>query len=236
MRKCFVVSPIGNEGSDVRKRADTVFKHIITPVCKECEFKAIRVDHINQADSINQTIIDMLRDADLVIADMTGHNPNAFYEMGYRACTGKPMIHLKEKSERIPFDIANIRAFDYDLQDLDAVEETKKRLIATIKAFVFTDSDNKNNEISITVDPYENVISQILPQLFSIQDQLLQIQADIHSNNAETIHAIIQATQQTAPVEDPNVSILKAMLPELLKNPQSMNTLIQISKRLKEDK
>lgn len=178
----------------------------------------------------------MLRDADLVIADMTGHNPNAFYEMGYRACTGKPMIHLKEKGERIPFDIANIRAFDYDLKDLDAVEETRMRLSSTIKAFVFVDSGNENNEVTNFVDPYDTVISQILPQLFSIQDQLLQLQSEIHINNAETIHAIIQATQQSVPVEDPNVSIMKALLPELLKNPQAMNTLMQISERAKKDK
>ena len=35
MRKCFVVSPIGNEGSEVRKRADQIFKYIIAPVCEE---------------------------------------------------------------------------------------------------------------------------------------------------------------------------------------------------------
>ena len=80
---------------------------------EEAGFEAIRVDKVNQADSITQTIIDYLINSELVIADITGHNPNAFYEMGYRASTGRPMIHLKEKSENIPFDIAGIRAFDY---------------------------------------------------------------------------------------------------------------------------
>lgn len=44
-------------------------------------FEAIRVDKVNQADSITQTIIDYLINSELVIADITGHNPNAFYEM-----------------------------------------------------------------------------------------------------------------------------------------------------------
>ena len=134
MKKCFVISPIGGEGTDVRRRADQVFKYIIAPVCEKCEFEAIRVDQINQADSITQTIIDYLERSELVIADMTGHNPNAFYEMGYRACMGKPMINLKEKGEAIPFDISNIRAFDYDLSDLDSVAEIKNRLEQTIKS------------------------------------------------------------------------------------------------------
>ena len=50
MKKCFVVSPIGGEGTDIRKRADQVFKYIISPVCETCGFDAVRVDHINQAD------------------------------------------------------------------------------------------------------------------------------------------------------------------------------------------
>ena len=66
MMNCFVVSPIGNEGSEVRKRADQVFKYIISPVCEECGFEAVRVDKVNQADSITQTIIDYLRTAELV--------------------------------------------------------------------------------------------------------------------------------------------------------------------------
>ncbi len=109
MKKCFVVSPISQEGSEVRKRADQVFKYIISPVCEETGFEPIRVDQVNQADSITETIIDYLINSELVIADITGHNPNAFYEMGYRASTGRPMIHLKEKNEKIPFDIAGIR-------------------------------------------------------------------------------------------------------------------------------
>lgn len=85
MKKCFVISPIGEEGSEVRKKADQVFKYIISPVCETCEFEPIRVDKVNQVDSINQTIIDYVLNSELVIADITGHNPNAFYEKIGRA-------------------------------------------------------------------------------------------------------------------------------------------------------
>lgn len=37
-RKCFVVSPIGDDGSDIRKNADQLFNHIIKPVCEQCGF------------------------------------------------------------------------------------------------------------------------------------------------------------------------------------------------------
>ena len=57
--------------------------------------------------------------------------------MGYRKCTDKPIIHLKKKGESIPFDVNTVRTFEYDLTDLDNVEETKKRLEQTIETFSF---------------------------------------------------------------------------------------------------
>ena len=64
--------------------------------------------------------------------------------MGYRKCTDKPIIHLKKKGETIPFDVNTVRTFEYDLTDLDNVEETKKRLEQTIGTFSF---ENKTNAL-----------------------------------------------------------------------------------------
>lgn len=241
MKKCFVVSAIGGDGTEIRKRADKVFRFIISPVCEKCGFDAIRVDQINQADSITQTIIDHLKDAELVIADITGHNPNAFYEIGYRACTGKPIVHLKEKGETIPFDISNIRAFDYDLTDLEAVEEVKERLEQTIKSLKivereesiqeqFEDDDVVNEEIS------SSDVVEMLPILYAIQDQITQLREEIHNKDTETIQAIVKASQPTAPIESPETALMKALLPELIKNPNSMKTLLEIGEMTQKGK
>lgn len=240
MKTCFVISPIGSEGSDIRKRADQVYKYIIAPVCEKCDFTATRVDQINQADSITQTILDMLLKSELVIADMTGHNPNAFYEMGYRACTGKPMIHLKEKGESIPFDIASIRAFDYDLTNLDSVEEVKGRLEQTIKSFNISESVDDEANVVPDCQLQAEVISedtvQILPILYAIQDQISQLKEEVHNKDTETIQAIVKASQPIMPVEDANTAIMKALLPELIRNPNSLKTLMEINETIENKK
>lgn len=235
MKKCFVVSPIGSEGSEIRKRADQVYKYIIEPVCEVCGYEAIRVDQLNQADSITQTIIDMLVKSELVIADMTGHNPNAFYEMGYRACTGKPMIHLKEKGELIPFDIASIRAFDYDLTDLDSVAEVKSRLTQTITSFC--PSETLDNETSVDKTEtgnkeYPSGTSQLFPILYDIQDQINNLRTEIREKDTETIQAIVRAGQQITPAEDPSTSLMKVLLPEMLRNPNSFKSLMEFSEMI----
>ena len=233
MKKCFVVTPIGNEGTEIRRRADQVFKYIISPVCEEMEFEPIRVDMVNQADSITQTILDNLNSAELVIADMSGHNPNAFYEMGYRAAVGKPMIHLKEKSEKIPFDVAGIRAFEYDLSDLDSVAEVKARLAKTIQAFDFSKINQDNeNVIDAQVNNDEKSKEtdvELLSVLYEIQDQISELKNEIHNKDTETIQAIVKASVPTAPVEDAQTSLMKALIPELIRNPNSMKNLMEIS-------
>ena len=137
MKKCFVVSPIGDAGTDIRKNADQLYQHIIKPVCEKCGFVAQRVDDFNTSNSITQEILDALNDYDLVIADLTGHNPNVFFEIGYRTKSQKPIIHLKRKDETIPFDVSSIRTFEYDLTDLDMVTATKDRLEQVIKNFKY---------------------------------------------------------------------------------------------------
>ena len=98
MRICFVVCPIGEDNSNTRNRSDKLLKHIIEPVCDKNNLKVIRVDTLNSSDSITNTIVEYLNTADLVIADLSDHNPNAFYEIGYRSALKKPIIHLKNKT------------------------------------------------------------------------------------------------------------------------------------------
>jgi len=193
MKRCFVVSPIGDPESDIRKNADKLFKYIIKPVCEECDFEAIRVDQLNDANSITQTIIDELENSDLVIADVTGNNPNVFYEMGFRARTKKPIIHLKSKGENLPFDIATIRALEYDLTDLDNVEEVKSRLLKTVKTFTFPNSD----ETEVDNDDVDTALASITPTLYQILDSISGLRNDMKRSNAETISAVVKATRNT---------------------------------------
>lgn len=226
MKYCFVVSPIGEDGSETRDNADKLFKHIISPVCQYCNFTVERVDRINDFNSITQTIIDKLQSADLVIADISEHNPNVFYEMGYRKCTGKPIIHLKRKNEHIPFDINTIRTFEYDLTDLDHVEATKERLQQTISAFSFDDSSNREDSDK----PQSENLTSILSVLYQIQDSITELKEEISKKDMETIQTIMQTSLNNAAKEEsPDTIMLKALFPELLKNPQAFANLMQIA-------
>lgn len=228
MKTCIVVSPIGETDSEIRSNADKLFKYIISPVCESCGFEPVRVDQINDSDSITQTIIDKLLSSELVIADISGHNPNVFFEMGYRKCTDKPIIHLKKKGETIPFDVNTVRTFEYDLTDLDNVEETKKRLEQTIGTFSF---ENKTNALGQDEENNKQLFFQsILTMLYQIQDSITELKEQINKKDTETIQAIMQTSLNNAQKEEStDVVMMKTLLPELIKNPKLFQNLMQFA-------
>lgn len=226
-KKCFIVCPIGNDGSDTRKRSDSLLKHIITPVCTSLGFKVIRVDQVNATDSINQTILDCLNTYDLVIADLSEHNPNAFFELGYRTALQKPIIQLKSKEYSLPFDVASIRTLDYDLTDLDQVEQVKERLKSTITTIDF-DSKADRSTPAETQQNLDLINSQILSELFTIQDTLNDITNKLDNPTNSAIEVLTNKLIQTNQQEPIETSILKSMLPLLSTNPKAFKELLEI--------
>lgn len=133
-RVCFVISPIGEDDSDIRRRSDQIFKYIIIPVSQECGYEAVRADKISRPGMITSQIIQHLLDDSLVIADLTGQNPNVFYELAIRHAVRKPYIQIVKKGEAIPFDISQSRTIYIDHRDLDDVANCKEEMIRQIKS------------------------------------------------------------------------------------------------------
>lgn len=113
-RTCFYITPIGAEGSEQRMHADLFMGSIVEPALNELGFKIVRSDTINTAGMITSQIIEHLVKAKLVVADLSYHNPNVFYELSLRHSLGKPIIHLIRITDTIPFDIHSFRTIRID--------------------------------------------------------------------------------------------------------------------------
>jgi hypothetical protein len=114
-RRCFVISPIGAEGSVVRQHADDVFDYIIKPAVEDCGLLALRSDHLQEPGRISEQMFREIVTGDCCVALLTGHNPNVFYELAVAQTVGTPVVALIEKSEPVPFDIQDLRCVRYDL-------------------------------------------------------------------------------------------------------------------------
>jgi len=127
---CFVVSPIGQAGSDQRRHADWVLNGIIKPVFDKSypDFKVERADKITEPGQINAQVIDRLHHSKLVIADLSFLNANVFYEVGIRHMAEMPIIHMQRVDEVIPFDVSIYRAIKFSLAEFDHIETAKLQL------------------------------------------------------------------------------------------------------------
>ena len=130
---CFIISPIGEEDSDIRKHADDLFELVIKTALQKYDFEIIRVDKLNTISSITYEIIKLIQEADLCIVDITGQNANVMYECGRRHETGKPTILMAKNGEKLPFDLNIMRTIFFELDTPWNVHKA----ISTLQDFVY---------------------------------------------------------------------------------------------------
>jgi hypothetical protein len=137
---CFVVGPIGEEGTVNRTHADWVLKGIVRPVFdKYPDFEVKRADLDSRPGMIDSQLIADLLDAELVIADLSYLNANAFYEIGIRHMVPKPIIHLQLKNEKTPFDLNLYRSVKFARDTYDEIERAKEELGRQVEAVLAED-------------------------------------------------------------------------------------------------
>lgn len=129
--KAFVIGPIGDRDADDGSAARIayeegiqVFEDVIGPACVAFGLEAVRADMISQTGEIPEQIFRQLRDCPVVIADLTGANPNVMYELGLRHTTGRVTIQIGERG-RLPFDVAAIRTIMFKRTEAGLVQARK---------------------------------------------------------------------------------------------------------------
>jgi hypothetical protein len=145
-KMCFVIGPIGDEGSPERIHADWLYRGIILPAFQRdfSEYEVERADTIPTPGMISSQIINRLHDVELVIADLSFHSANAFYEMSIRHKVGKPIIHMILKGEKIPFDVIPHRAIQFLTTHRDDLERAQGRLRDSINEAINPDFEPDN--------------------------------------------------------------------------------------------
>lgn len=145
--------PFGSASPEQKKRFDGVYRGIIVPAVQDAGYEAIREDISATPGSIPKSIIKKLAEAEMVIADLSGINPNVFYELGIRHVLSKSgTVLIINKGETIPFDNASHRVIQYtnELADLDDIHQQ-----------IVTAIVNRENNI----DNADNIVHDTFPQL-----------------------------------------------------------------------
>ena len=179
---CFIVTAIGESGTPTRERADNVYRYLIAPVCEDLGYKPVRVDHVNAVDNINETVINYLKTAPMVVADMTEHNPNAFYELGFRQALELPLVPIIKVGERLPFDVITTRTVFYDT-DVAKIEESKENLKAKIQSFKNFEMPENRAERNLTLDDLNDNLTKKLNKILNLLENQQSYSPLVHTHD-----------------------------------------------------
>lgn len=128
VKRCFVICPIGEAGSIERAWSDDVFHNFVDPIAVEFSYKARRaIDDALPGEITGNMVADIV-EADLVVADLTFHNANVFYELAVRHARGAAFLHIAKVGTKIPFDISTINTVFIDCSTFAGSDKSRADL------------------------------------------------------------------------------------------------------------
>lgn len=188
-KRCFIISPLGLDESETRRKADGLINSVLKPVLQELGYKVIAPHEIDTPGSITRQVIQHLLEDELVIANLTELNPNVMYELAVRHAKRLAVVCVVERGTKLPFDIATERTIFYD-NDMAGVENLKPRLSkAILDAIEEDEPDNPiyrvvSDSIMRDATKQDDIQTYILKRLNSISDKISRLSmAENHSTS-----------------------------------------------------
>ncbi|WP_198353626.1 hypothetical protein [Sphingomonas sp. MA1305] len=115
---CFYVTPIGEAESEQRKHSNLFLENIVEPAIRTLGLSVVRADQIDKPGMIGRQIMEYLFRSRLVVADLSFHNANVFYELALRHLARLPIVQVIRYGDPIPFDINQMRTVVLDNRDI----------------------------------------------------------------------------------------------------------------------
>ncbi len=107
---------------------------VIVKSASSANFQAEISKDLSTPGAITDQIWQGIRRAEVIVADISGHNPNVLYELGMAHALGKEVVLIEQGAEQTPFDIYTSRRILYDLSDLPALESSLMAAFQAVSA------------------------------------------------------------------------------------------------------
>jgi nucleoside 2-deoxyribosyltransferase len=130
MGVCFVIQPF--DGGSFDKR----YEDILVPAITEAGFEPYRVDRDPEVSIPIEDIQNGIKNADVVLAEISIDNPNVWFELGFTIASQKEVVLIcsDQRNSKFPFDIQHRRIIQYSIGSPRDFEQLKRQITDRIKA------------------------------------------------------------------------------------------------------
>ncbi|MCP4367395.1 MAG: hypothetical protein GY797_04655 [Deltaproteobacteria bacterium] len=161
---CFVVMPF-------HSLFEPQYERVIRPAVEDAGLECVRGDEIYTQQAIVQDIWKSIRQARVILAELSGRNPNVMYETGLAHAIGKPIVFITRSQEDVPFDLRTLRYIYYDPNNPFWGEDLRVDLTKMIRKVIEESSITKHlSDIEV-----RTVLPDIPKQPATRQEELPQI-------------------------------------------------------------
>lgn len=160
---------------------------IIQKTASDAGLTARLVSETMESNLIHKEILSNIYNDDIVIVDVSGRNPNVFFELGIRMATQKPIVIVKDDRTLYPFDTGPNRLIEYprDLRH-PQMEIFKTQLMESLKKSI---AHGPENSFIGQLGPFQ--IPKIEEKEVSLNDAVLSklesIERRLHSTNSQDL-------------------------------------------------
>lgn len=190
--RCFVAMPF-------RPELNFFFLFIRQFLHERCSVEVERGDAQILTAPLAEKIRQQIGRADLVIADITGGNPNVFYEVGLAHAANIPVLFLtQDPPEKVPVDV---RQFEFILYDLSKHEEFLSRLESAIQTHFRPRYDSL----------YESAINLL-------REFNTAVGAAFDASPRETFTALVMRGEKTGGIPRNSELLSEFLLPKIVKD------------------
>lgn len=127
LETCFVMMPFG-------EHFDDMYKSVLVPAIEAAGYKPVRGDDAYSIRPVIDDIFHEIRSAAVLVADVSGKNPNVNYELGVAHGLNKSVLIIAQDIEDIPFDYRHLRSIVYNQHDDSWAGELSNKITNTLQA------------------------------------------------------------------------------------------------------
>lgn len=162
---CFTIMPFGGW-------FDTYYEQIFLPAIESSGLVARRADDLYRPSAIVHDIWEITKKAKIVLAELSGRNPNVFYELGLAHALAKPAILVTQTVEDVPFDLRALRVIVYDRNEPNWGDVLKTAIESSIREIL-------TSPVKSVLPSFLQVDDSHKPSVTTTEKELISLRQDV---------------------------------------------------------